>query len=94
MPEISGRIPPASPGSFPAGGQKGRAKNCIFCAESIRSYFMWYAMWRKTGQEEIRFLQKHTNEERIPEMSKGYLTGDRLMITEGPLKDYQEKWFT
>lgn len=42
-------------------------------------------------QEEIRFLQKYTNEERVLEMSKGYLAGDRLVVTEGPLKDYQGK---
>lgn len=40
---------------------------------------------------EIDFLQKYTNENRVLEMSYGFLEGDRLVVTDGPLKDYQGK---
>lgn len=40
---------------------------------------------------EINFLQKYTNEKRVLEMSCGFLEGDRLVVTDGPLKDYQGK---
>lgn len=40
---------------------------------------------------EVEFLQKYTNENRVLEMSCGFLEGDRLVVTEGPLKDYQGK---
>lgn len=42
-------------------------------------------------QHEIDFLQKYTNENRVLEMSCGFLEGDRLVVTDGPLKDYQGK---
>jgi len=40
---------------------------------------------------EIEFLQKYTNENKVFEMSLGFLEGDKLVVTEGPLKDYQGK---
>lgn len=42
-------------------------------------------------QEEVEFLQKYTDEERILKMSEGYLVGSELVVTDGPLKDYQGK---
>lgn len=40
---------------------------------------------------EVEFLQKYTNEDKVLEMSLGFIEGDRLVVTEGPLKDYQGK---
>lgn len=40
---------------------------------------------------EVEFLQKYTNEDKVLEISQGFLVGDRLVVTEGPLKDYQGK---
>lgn len=40
---------------------------------------------------EVEFLQKYTNENKVLEMSCGFLEGDRLVVTDGPLKDYQGK---
>lgn len=40
---------------------------------------------------EVEFLQKYMNEDKVLEMSLGFLVGDRLIVTEGPLKDYQGK---
>ena len=42
-------------------------------------------------QEEVEFLQRYTGEERILKMSEGYLVGSELVVTDGPLKDYQGK---
>lgn len=42
-------------------------------------------------QHEIDFLQKYTNEDKVFEMSCGFLEGERLVVTDGPLKDYQGK---
>lgn len=39
--------------------------------------------------EEENFLRKYTNEDRVFEMSIGDLVNGELVITEGPLKDYQ-----
>lgn len=41
--------------------------------------------------QEVAFLKKYTNEDKVMEMSRGFLKGDRLMVTEGPLKDYKGK---
>lgn len=40
---------------------------------------------------EVEFLQKYTNEEGVFEMSIGDLIGGQLVVTSGPLKDYQGK---
>ena len=40
---------------------------------------------------ETEFLQKYMNKDKVVEMSLGFLAGDRLVVTEGPLKDYQGK---
>ena len=40
---------------------------------------------------EVAFLEKYTNEDRLMEMSCGFLEGDRLVVTHGPLKDYEGK---
>lgn len=40
---------------------------------------------------ETEFLRKHMNKDNVLEMSQGFLVGDRLVVTEGPLKDYQGK---
>lgn len=40
---------------------------------------------------EVEFLQKYTNKDKVLEMSLGFIEGDRLVVTEGPLKDYQGK---
>lgn len=40
---------------------------------------------------EIEFLRKYTNENRVMEMSCGFLEGERLVVTDGPLQDYQGK---
>lgn len=40
---------------------------------------------------ETEFLRKHMNKDKVLEMSLGFLVGDRLVVTEGPLKDYQGK---
>lgn len=42
-------------------------------------------------QEEVEFLQRYTGDERILKMSEGYLVGSELVVTDGPLKDYQGK---
>lgn len=42
-------------------------------------------------QEEVEFLQRYTGEDRILKMSEGYLVGSELVVTDGPLKDYQGK---
>lgn len=42
-------------------------------------------------QEEVEFLQRYTGDERILKMSEGYLVGSELIVTDGPLKDYQGK---
>ena len=41
------------------------------------------------GDDEVEFLQRYTGEERILKMSEGYLVGSELVVTDGPLKDYQ-----
>lgn len=40
---------------------------------------------------EIDFLQKYTNGNKILEISCGFLEGDKLVATDGPLKNYQGK---
>ena len=40
---------------------------------------------------ETEFLQKHMNRDKVLEMSLGFLVGDRLVVMEGPLKDYEGK---
>lgn len=40
---------------------------------------------------EVEFLQKYTNEDKVLEMSLGFMEGDKLVVTEGPLMDYQGK---
>lgn len=42
-------------------------------------------------REEVEFLQKYINKEKILQMSEGYLRGTELVVTSGPLKDYQGK---
>ena len=41
--------------------------------------------------EEVEFLEKCMNKEKVVEMSTGYISGDRLVILDGPMKDYQGK---
>ena len=41
--------------------------------------------------DEVEFLQKYTNEDKVLGMSLGFIEGDKLVVTEGPLKDYQGK---
>lgn len=43
------------------------------------------------AQHEMDFLKKYTNQEHVLEMSVGDLIGGQLLVTEGPLKDYQGK---
>lgn len=40
---------------------------------------------------EVEFLQRYTNKEKVVEMSVGYIQGDRLIVTDGPFKDYEGK---
>ena len=40
---------------------------------------------------EVDFLQKYTNKDKVLEMSLGFVKGDKLVVTDGPLKDYQGK---
>lgn len=40
---------------------------------------------------ETEFLRTHMNKDKVLEMSLGFLVGDRLVVTEGPLKDYKGK---
>lgn len=40
---------------------------------------------------EVAFLQKYTDEDRVMRMSRGFLEGDKLVVTEGPLKYYKGK---
>ena len=42
-------------------------------------------------EHEVDFLKKYTNDEHVMEMSMGFLEGDKLVITEGALKDYEGK---
>lgn len=37
---------------------------------------------------EVEFLRKYTNEEKVVEMSSGYILGDRLVVTDGPFEGY------
>lgn len=39
----------------------------------------------------IDFLQKYTNENSVLEMCCRFMEGARLVVTDGPLKDYQGK---
>lgn len=41
--------------------------------------------------EEVKFLENCMNKEKVVEMSTGYIEGDSLMITDGPMKDYKGK---
>ena len=40
---------------------------------------------------EIEFLKKYTDPDHVMEMSTGDLIGGQLVVTDGPLKDYQGK---
>lgn len=42
-------------------------------------------------QEEIDFLQKHINQDRVFEVSTGEMIGEKLIVTDGPLKDLEGK---
>ena len=42
-------------------------------------------------QEEVDFLQKHINRDRVFEVSIGEMIGKKLVVTEGPLKDLEGK---
>ena len=42
-------------------------------------------------EQEVEFLRKYTNQDYVMEMSVGVLVGEQLVVTEGPLKDYQGK---
>ena len=42
-------------------------------------------------EHEIEFLEKYTNREHTLEMSTGDLIGGQLIVTDGPLKDFQGK---
>lgn len=42
-------------------------------------------------EQEVEFLRKYTNQDHVLEMSIGVLVGEQLVVTEGPLKDYQGK---
>ena len=39
--------------------------------------------------KEVDFLKKYTNEDKVLEMSYGYMVGEQLVITQGPLKEYR-----
>jgi transcriptional antiterminator NusG len=39
-------------------------------------------------EKEVQFLQSMKNKDHIIEMSLGYIENDRIVITNGPLKDY------
>lgn len=41
--------------------------------------------------EEVDFLQRHINRDKVFEVSTGELLGKKLIITEGPLKDLEGK---
>lgn len=41
--------------------------------------------------EEVEFLQKYIDEDKIMKMSEGYIEGDQLVITDGPLTYYEGK---
>ena len=40
---------------------------------------------------EVAFLEKYTNENKVMEMSRGFIERDQLVVTEGSLKDYKGK---
>lgn len=40
---------------------------------------------------EVEFLQNYMNEEKVIEMSVGYIKGEKLVVTQGPFRDYQGK---
>lgn len=42
-------------------------------------------------QEEIDFLQKHINRDKVFEISTGEMIGEKLIVTDGPLKDLEGK---
>lgn len=39
--------------------------------------------------DEVEFLENYMNQEKVIEMSAGYIEGDSLVITAGPMKDYK-----
>ena len=41
--------------------------------------------------QEEEFLRKYTNADKVVEMSYGYILGERIIVTDGPMKDYQGK---
>ena len=41
--------------------------------------------------QEEAFLRKYTNADKVVEMSHGYILGERIIVTDGPMKDYQGK---
>lgn len=42
-------------------------------------------------EEEIDFLKKHINQDKVFEISTGEMVGEKLIVTEGPLKDLEGK---
>lgn len=42
-------------------------------------------------EQEVEFLERYTNQNRVLEMSTGILKGQELVITDGPLKEYKGK---
>lgn len=42
-------------------------------------------------EEEVTYLQRYLDQEKVLKMSEGYLVGDRLVVTDGPLTYYEGK---